>query len=137
MESGCHSDAESAALSAYCTPGEPVGLDDVDIWVGWRLDLVAKARLGCNPIYPDRVYVPSWVTRVATAQVVATLRILAYQGGAITALRFDLTRPPGFWRRRLNQLTSVAASSGACDVSSPPAPAAAVGDRPAGCGSPR
>ena len=52
---------------------------------------VAAARLGWNPNYPDGVYVPSRVTRVVTAQVMATLRTLAYRDTAITALsaRFD------------------------------------------------
>ncbi|SEE52893.1 hypothetical protein SAMN04490220_8209 [Rhodococcus jostii] len=52
---------------------------------------VAAARLGWNPIYPDGVYVPSRVTRVVTAQVVATLRTLSYRDAAIAALsaRFD------------------------------------------------
>ncbi|ELB94722.1 hypothetical protein Rwratislav_02602, partial [Rhodococcus wratislaviensis IFP 2016] len=51
----------------------------------------AAARLGWNPIFPDGVYVPSRVTRVVTAQVMATLRTLAYRDAAITALsaRFD------------------------------------------------
>ncbi|KAF0965180.1 hypothetical protein MLGJGCBP_01568 [Rhodococcus sp. T7] len=52
---------------------------------------VAAARLGWNPHYPDGVYVPSRVSRVVTAQVMASLRILAYRDTAITALseRFD------------------------------------------------
>ena len=52
---------------------------------------VAAARLGWTPIYPDGVYVPSRVSRVVTAQVVATLRTLAYRDTAIAALsaRFD------------------------------------------------
>ncbi|MFC0449627.1 zinc ribbon domain-containing protein [Rhodococcus jostii] len=52
---------------------------------------VAAARLGWTPIYPDGIYVPSRVTRVVTAQVMATLRTLAYRDAAITALsaRFD------------------------------------------------
>ncbi|SEC50521.1 Putative transposase DNA-binding domain-containing protein [Rhodococcus jostii] len=119
--------------------GEQIGLDDVDIRVGWLLDLitaagaelvsrlwqpatfdvlaaghdrqdrrlpaqghVAAARLGWNPIYPDGIYVPSRVTRVVTAQVMATLRTLAYRDTAIAALsqRFDpatgrLTAPTG------------------------------------------
>ena len=52
---------------------------------------VAAARLGWTRIYPDGVYVPSRVSRVVTAQVVATLRTLAYRDTAITALsaRFD------------------------------------------------
>ncbi|CAG7589801.1 MULTISPECIES: zinc ribbon domain-containing protein [Rhodococcus] len=108
--------------------GEPIGLDDVDVRVGWLLDLVAAAgaelvsrlwqpatfdvlaagldrqdrrlpaqghvaaaRLGWTPFYPDGVYVPSRVSRVVTAQVVATLRTLAYRDTAIAALsaRFD------------------------------------------------
>jgi len=108
--------------------GEPIGLDDVDIRVGWLLDLVtaaggelvsrlwqpatfdvlaagrdrqdrrlpaqghvAAARLGWNPHYPGGVYVPSRVSRVVTAQVMATLRTMAYRDTAITALsaRFD------------------------------------------------
>ncbi|TQC46874.1 transposase [Rhodococcus sp. WS4] len=54
---------------------------------------VAAARLNWNPDYPDGVYVPSRVTRVVTAQVMATLRTLAYRDTAITALsaRFDPT----------------------------------------------
>ncbi|RZL77967.1 MAG: transposase [Rhodococcus sp. (in: high G+C Gram-positive bacteria)] len=119
--------------------GEQIGLDDVDVRVGWLLDLitaagdelvsrlwqpatfdvldagrdrqdrrlpaqghVAAARLGWNPIYPDGIYVPSRVTRVVTAQVMATLRTLAYRDTAIAALsaRFDsatgrLTAPTG------------------------------------------
>ncbi|GCE40764.1 mobile element protein [Rhodococcus wratislaviensis] len=67
---------------------------------------VAAARLGWNPHYPDGVYVPSRVTRVVTAQVVATLRTLAFRDAAIAALseRFDpatgtLAAPtePGDW----------------------------------------
>ncbi|MCQ4122428.1 zinc ribbon domain-containing protein [Rhodococcus tibetensis] len=52
---------------------------------------VAAARLGWNPHYPDGIYVPSRVTRVVTAQVLATLRTLAYRDAAIAALseRFD------------------------------------------------
>ncbi|MFD9663805.1 zinc ribbon domain-containing protein [Rhodococcus sp. NPDC059968] len=52
---------------------------------------VAAARLGWHPSYPDGVYVPSRVTRVVTAQVLATLRTLAYRDTAIAALsaRFD------------------------------------------------
>ncbi|MFD9668125.1 zinc ribbon domain-containing protein [Rhodococcus sp. NPDC059968] len=52
---------------------------------------VTAARLGWNPTYPDAVYVPSRVTRVVTAQAMATLRTLAYRDTAITALsaRFD------------------------------------------------
>ncbi|MDT2009172.1 transposase [Rhodococcus opacus] len=108
--------------------GEQIGLDDVDVRVGWLLDLitaagaelvsrlwqpatfdvlaagldrqdrrlptqghVAAARLGWTPIYPDGVHVPSRVSRVVTAQVVATLRTLAYRDTAIAALsaRFD------------------------------------------------
>ncbi|SEC18318.1 zinc ribbon domain-containing protein [Rhodococcus koreensis] len=108
--------------------GESIGLDEVDIRVGWLLDLivaagtelvsrlwqpvtfdvlaagldgqdrrlpaqghVAAARLGWHPHYPDGIYVPSRVSRVVTAQVMATLRTLAYRDTAITALfeRFD------------------------------------------------
>ncbi|KAF0966320.1 hypothetical protein MLGJGCBP_00509 [Rhodococcus sp. T7] len=67
---------------------------------------VAAARLGWNPHYPDGIYVPSRVSRVVTAQVMATLRTLAYRDTAITALsaRFDpstgtLAPPtePGDW----------------------------------------
>ncbi len=47
---------------------------------------VAAARLGWNPHYPDGIYVPSRVTRVVAAQVMATLRTLAYRDTAITAL---------------------------------------------------
>jgi hypothetical protein len=52
---------------------------------------VAAARLGWTPHYPYGVYVPSRVTRVVTAQVMATLRTLTYRDTAITALsaRFD------------------------------------------------
>ncbi|GAF45747.1 hypothetical protein RW1_026_00470 [Rhodococcus wratislaviensis NBRC 100605] len=52
---------------------------------------VAAARLGWTPSYPDGVYVPSRVTRVVTAQVMTTLRTLAYRDTAIAALsaRFD------------------------------------------------
>ncbi|MBV6756297.1 zinc ribbon domain-containing protein [Rhodococcus opacus] len=52
---------------------------------------VAASRLGWNPHYPDGIYVPSRVSRVVTAQVMATLRTLAYRDTAITALseRFD------------------------------------------------
>ncbi|QSE95442.1 transposase [Rhodococcus pseudokoreensis] len=136
--------------------GEPIGLDDVDIRVGWLLNLIAAAgtelvsrlwqpamfdvlaagrdhqdrrlpvqghvaasRLGWNPIYPDGVYVPSRVTRVVTAQVMASLRTLTYRDAAITALseRFDLATgtlapptgpgewvPPGFARGVRRQL---------------------------------
>ncbi|RVW08870.1 transposase [Prescottella agglutinans] len=108
--------------------GEPVGLDDVDVRVGWLLDLVAAAgaellerlwhpvtfdvlaagldrqdrrlpaqghvaaaRLGWTPRYPDGVYAPSRVTRMVTAQVVSTLRTLAFRDAAIVSLsaRFD------------------------------------------------
>ncbi|SED47695.1 hypothetical protein SAMN04490220_4599 [Rhodococcus jostii] len=108
--------------------GESIGLDDVDVRVGWLLNLIASAggelvsrlwqpatfdvlaagldrqdrrlpaqghvaaaRLGWNPIYPDGVYVPSRVSRVVTAQVMTTLRTLAYRDTAIAALshRFD------------------------------------------------
>ncbi|WP_252189669.1 MULTISPECIES: zinc ribbon domain-containing protein [unclassified Rhodococcus (in: high G+C Gram-positive bacteria)] len=67
---------------------------------------VAAARLGWNPHYPDGVYVPSRVTRVVTAQVMTSLRTLAYRDTAIAALsaRFDpatgtLAPPtePGDW----------------------------------------
>ncbi len=56
---------------------------------------VAAARLGWNPHYPTGVYVPSRVTRVVTAQVMTSLRTLAYRDTAITALseRFDPPRP--------------------------------------------
>ncbi|PBC59024.1 zinc ribbon domain-containing protein [Rhodococcus sp. ACPA1] len=47
---------------------------------------VAAARLGWAPIYPAGVYVPSRVSRVVTAQVVATLRTLTYRDTAIMAL---------------------------------------------------
>ncbi|MBC2896100.1 zinc ribbon domain-containing protein [Rhodococcus sp. 4CII] len=52
---------------------------------------VAAARLGWNPHYPDGVYMPSRVSRVVTAQVMASRRTLAYRDTAITALaqRFD------------------------------------------------
>jgi len=52
---------------------------------------VAAARVGWEPSYPDGIYVPSRVTRVVTAQVMASLRTLAYRDTAITALstRFD------------------------------------------------
>ncbi|EKT81094.1 hypothetical protein JOJ86_001813 [Rhodococcus percolatus] len=52
---------------------------------------VAAARLGWNPHYPTGVYVPSRVTRVVTAQVMTSLRTLAYRDTAMTALseRFD------------------------------------------------
>ncbi|WP_009480488.1 zinc ribbon domain-containing protein [Rhodococcus sp. JVH1] len=117
-----------AHVAVDAVTGEPIGLDDVDIRVGWLLDLiaaagaelvsrlwkpatfdvlaagrdrqdrrlpaqghVAAARLGWNPTYPDGVYVPSRVTRVVTAQVMATLRTLTHRDTAITALshRFD------------------------------------------------
>ncbi|GCE37518.1 mobile element protein [Rhodococcus wratislaviensis] len=67
---------------------------------------VAAARLGWTPHYPDDVYIPSRVTRVVTAQAMATLRTLTYRDTAITALsaRFDpatgtLAPPtePGDW----------------------------------------
>ncbi|QYB07381.1 transposase [Rhodococcus sp. USK10] len=67
---------------------------------------VAASRLGWNPHYPDGLYVPSRVTRVVTAQVMATLRTLVYRDTAIAALsaRFDaatgtLAPPtePGDW----------------------------------------
>ncbi|MFD9665484.1 transposase, partial [Rhodococcus sp. NPDC059968] len=108
--------------------GAPIGRGDLDVRVGWLLDLisgaetelisrlwhpatfdvlaagcdshgrtlpkhghVAAARLGWTPHYPDGVHVPSRVTRVVTAQAMATLRTLAYRDTAITALsaRFD------------------------------------------------
>ncbi|GAF48535.1 zinc ribbon domain-containing protein [Rhodococcus wratislaviensis] len=108
--------------------GAPIGRGDLDIRVGWMLDLisgaetelmsrlwqpatfdvlatgrdshgrklpkhghVAAARLGWTPRYPDGVYAPSPVTRVATAQAVATLRTLTYRDTAIASLsaRFD------------------------------------------------
>ncbi|WP_255221815.1 transposase [Rhodococcus wratislaviensis] len=52
---------------------------------------VAAARLGWDPHYPEGVYVPSRVTRVVTAQVMATLRTLTFRDTAIAALstRFD------------------------------------------------
>ncbi|BAH48446.1 hypothetical protein ROP_01990 [Rhodococcus opacus B4] len=52
---------------------------------------VAASRLGWTPHYPDGVYIPSRVTRVVTAQVMATLRTLAFRDTAITSLseRFD------------------------------------------------
>ena len=136
--------------------GEAIGLDDVNIRVGWLLDLiaaagaelvsrlwqsatfdvlaagrdrqdrklpvqghVAAARLGWNPNYPDGIYVPSRVTRVVTAQVMATLRTLTHRDTAITALsaRFDPATgavapptgpadyvPPGFAREVRRQL---------------------------------
>ncbi|MDI9937067.1 zinc ribbon domain-containing protein [Rhodococcus opacus] len=144
--------------------GEPIGLDDVDIRVGWLLDLiaaaggelmsrlwqpatfdvlaagrdrqdrtlpaqghVAAARLGWAPIYPAGVYVPSRVTRVVTAQAMATLRTLAYRDAAIAALstRFDpatgVVAPPtgsgdhvsaGFARGVLRQLAARARRDG-------------------------
>ena len=67
---------------------------------------VAASRLGWNPHYPDGIYVPSRVSRVVTAQVMASLRTLAFRDTAIVALsaRFDpatgtLTAPtkPGDW----------------------------------------
>ncbi len=80
---------------------------------------VAAARLGWNPNYPDGIYVPSRVTRVVTAQVMATLRTLTHRDTAITALsaRFDPATgavapptgpadyvPPGFARGVRRQL---------------------------------
>ncbi|QHE71019.1 zinc ribbon domain-containing protein [Rhodococcus sp. WAY2] len=52
---------------------------------------VAAARLGWNPHYPDGIYVPSRVSRVVTAQVMASVRTLAFRDAAIAALseRFD------------------------------------------------
>ncbi|MFC9763144.1 zinc ribbon domain-containing protein [Rhodococcus jostii] len=52
---------------------------------------VAAARLGWNPRYPDGAYVPSRVSRVVTAQVMATLRTLTFRDTAIAAIsaRFD------------------------------------------------
>ncbi|TQC48117.1 transposase [Rhodococcus sp. WS4] len=137
---------------------EPIGLDDVEIRVGWLLDLiaaaggelvsrlwrpatfdvlaagrdrqdrmlpaqghVAAARLGWNPIYPGGVYAPSRVTRVVTAQVMATLRTLAYRDTAIASLsdRIDAATgrvappteprdyvPSGFARGVLRQLAA-------------------------------
>ncbi|MFD9662825.1 zinc ribbon domain-containing protein [Rhodococcus sp. NPDC059968] len=88
---------------------------------------VAAARLGWNPIYPDGIYVPSRVTRVVTAQVMATLRTLAFRDTAIAALsaRFDpatgAVAPPtgsadhvsaGFARGVLRQLAARARSGG-------------------------
>jgi len=144
--------------------GEHIGLDDVDIRVGWLLDLiaaaggelvsrlwhpatfdvlaagrdrqdrrlptqghVAAARLGWTPRYPDGAYVPSRVTRVVTAQVMATLRTLTYRDSAITALsaRFDPATgslapptgsaeyvPPGFARGVQRQLAARARRDG-------------------------
>ncbi|RZL82406.1 MAG: transposase [Rhodococcus sp. (in: high G+C Gram-positive bacteria)] len=164
--------------------GEPIGLDEVDIRVGWLLDLitaagaelvarlwhpatfdvlaagldphnrrlpaqghVAAARLGWNPTYPDGVHVPSRVTRVVTAQVMATLRTLAYRETAIAALsaRFDPATgvlapptepgdavPPGFARGVRRQLAARARRGGGApagrlritDVQEPPRMAA-------------
>jgi hypothetical protein len=88
---------------------------------------VAAARLGWDPTYPDGVYVPSRVSRVVTAQVLATLRTLTYRDTAIAALstRFDpatgrLTAPTepgdsvpsGFARGVRRQLAARARSSG-------------------------
>ncbi|EID71821.1 MULTISPECIES: zinc ribbon domain-containing protein [Rhodococcus] len=88
---------------------------------------VAAARLGWNPRYPDGAYVPSRVSRVVTAQVMATLRTLAYRDAAIAALstRFDpdtgVVAPPigsgdhvsaGFARGVQRQLAARARSSG-------------------------
>ncbi|MFD6060670.1 zinc ribbon domain-containing protein [Rhodococcus wratislaviensis] len=154
-----------AHVAVDAVTGEPIGLDDVDIRVGWLLDLiaaagaelvsrlwkpatfdalaagldrqhrrlpaqghVAAARLGWNPTYPDGVYVPSRVTRVVTAQVMATLRTLTHRDTAITALsqRFDPATgavvPPtepgdhvaaGFLRGVRRQLATRARSGGA------------------------
>ncbi|MFE7418863.1 zinc ribbon domain-containing protein [Rhodococcus sp. NPDC057529] len=81
---------------------------------------VAAARLGWTPRYPDDVYAPSRVTRVVTAQAMATLRTLTYRDAAIAALsaRFDPETgrisapttaaeyvPPGFARGVVRQLT--------------------------------
>ncbi|PBC48904.1 transposase [Rhodococcus sp. ACS1] len=108
---------------------------------------VAAARLDWNPIYPDGVYVPSRVTRVVTAQVMATLRILAYRDTAITALsqRFDPATgtlapptepgewvPPGFARGVRRQLVARARREGGAmagrlritDIQEPPQVAA-------------
>ncbi|MFF2115232.1 zinc ribbon domain-containing protein [Rhodococcus koreensis] len=80
---------------------------------------VAAARLGWTPHYPDGVYAPSRVTRVVTAQAMATLRTLTYRDNAIAALsaRFDPETgrlsapscaaeyvPPGFARGVRRQL---------------------------------
>ncbi|SEE90699.1 hypothetical protein SAMN04490220_9143 [Rhodococcus jostii] len=88
---------------------------------------VAAARLGWTPIYPVGVYVPSRVSRVVTAQVMATLRTLAYRDTAITALsaRFDPTTgvvappagpgdavPPAFARGVRRQLIARARRGG-------------------------
>ena len=88
---------------------------------------VAAARLGWNPRYPDGAYVPSRVSRVVTAQAMATLRTLAYRDTAIAALstRFDpdtgVVAPPigsgdhvsaGFARGVQRQLVARARSSG-------------------------
>ncbi|NDV04735.1 transposase [Rhodococcus sp. IEGM 248] len=88
---------------------------------------VAAARLGWAPIYPAGVYVPSRVSRVVTAQVVATLRTLTYRDTAITALSalFDpatgVVAPPigsgdhvsaGFARGVLRQLAARARRDG-------------------------
>src|SRR6478735_8236868 len=82
---------------------------------------VAAARLGWIPHYPDGLYVPSRVTRVVTAQAMATLRTLAYRDTAITTLsaRFDPATgriaapttaaeylPAGFARGVVRQLTA-------------------------------
>ncbi|TQC42882.1 transposase [Rhodococcus sp. WS4] len=82
---------------------------------------VAAARLGWVPRYPDGVYAPSRVTRVVTAQVVATLRTMAYRDIAVVSLsaRFDPTTgrlacpdtpgdfvPPGFARGVVRQLAA-------------------------------
>ncbi|QSE82340.1 zinc ribbon domain-containing protein [Rhodococcus koreensis] len=88
---------------------------------------VAAARLGWNPQYPDGVYVPSRVSRVVTAQVMATLRTLAYRDTAVTSLsqRFDPATgtlapptepgewvPPGFARGVRRQLIARARREG-------------------------
>ncbi|SEC41855.1 zinc ribbon domain-containing protein [Rhodococcus koreensis] len=88
---------------------------------------VAAARLGWTPHYPDGVYVPSRVTRVVTAQAVATLRTLAYRDTAIASLsaRFGPATsrlaapttaaeylPAGFVRGVVRQLTARARREG-------------------------
>ncbi|TQC46774.1 transposase [Rhodococcus sp. WS4] len=103
---------------------------------------VAATRLGWTPHYPEGIYVPSRVTRVVTAQVMATLRTLAYRDNAIAALsaRFDpatgVVAPPtgsadhvsaGFARGVLRQLVACARVEGSragrlriTDVQGPP-----------------
>ncbi|BAH48778.1 hypothetical protein ROP_05310 [Rhodococcus opacus B4] len=88
---------------------------------------VAAARLGWTPHYPDGVYVPSRVTRVVTAQVMASLRTLAFRDTAIASLseRFDPATgriapptaaadwmPPGFARGVRRQLIARARRDG-------------------------